>query len=64
VICADYHYFQIIAGNKFADTAFIDKLNCRDIENFLKFNQTFCWMIMADNIRLQPDIVKTKFGYS
>ena len=40
MICADYHYFQIIVGNKFADTAFIDKLNCRDVENLLKFYQT------------------------
>jgi hypothetical protein len=25
VICADYHYFQIIVGNKFADITSIDK---------------------------------------
>jgi len=47
VICTDYHYFQIIIGNKFADTAFIDKLNCRDIENLLKFYQTLCCMIIG-----------------
>jgi hypothetical protein len=41
VICADYHYFQIIVGNEFADITSIDKLDCRDIENLLKFYQAF-----------------------
>jgi len=39
VICANYHYFQIIVENKFVDITSIDKLNCRDIENLLKFYQ-------------------------
>ena len=37
MICADDHDFQIIVGNKFADITSIDKLDCWDIENFLKF---------------------------
>jgi hypothetical protein len=41
VICADYHYFQIIVGNEFADITSIAKLDCRDIENLLKFYQAF-----------------------
>jgi len=41
VICADYHYFRITVGNQLADIPSIDKLDCRDIENFLKFYQAF-----------------------
>jgi hypothetical protein len=41
VICADDHDFQFIVGNEFADITSIDKLDCRDTENLLKFYQAF-----------------------
>jgi len=52
VICAVDHDFQIIVGNKFADITSIDKLDCWDIEIFLKFYRK-----MKDknyNIRMSP----------